>query len=125
MGNMARSAGGENLWCRMGSAGGAGAENGGSEGAENWGSAASRRILSARARLYSWEKLRAAPGVWGESEGGRLGLGGDTETEDTGGNREKGSEAREAGEWAGGQEEREERGVRETGTGDSALGMFS
>lgn len=54
---------------------------------------------------------------------GRLGLGGDTETEDTGGNRGNEIEVRGAGE-PGGQEE-SEVGERESEVGDSALGMLS
>ena len=107
---MARSAGGLNLWWMMGREGALCCRKGG-RGELNWGKEeASSRILSARARLYSWLKFR-------DSEGS-LGGGEEEELWNTVGNgREVGScGGRPGGHWdkaAGGDD------------GESDLGMFS
>ena len=85
---MARSAGGLNLWWMMGREGALCCRKGG-RGELNWGKEeASSRILSARARLYSWLKFRDSEGSLGggrrRSSGTRWGMAGadlaDTET---------------------------------------------
>ena len=119
MGNIARSAGGENLWWISGNVGGGDWRNGGNDpGAVKWGrEEASNLILSARARLYNWEKLRDSEA--GAGLGGEAGAGGcwpgNTENGDNDDAREEGSE--------GGHDDGDDMLGGEDG--DSALGMLS